>query len=90
MANSTSILEIGMIYTLHEMKNPLTSIILCTETLQSGEAEDPAAEYEKIKKHAMEMKTAIIQLCDAYEEKLQDARPPADKDLEKQLSKKPF
>ncbi len=68
-----SILEIGMIYTLHEMKNPLTSIILSVDALESGEVEDPAASYETIKKHAMQLKSAISQLCSCYEEHLHDS-----------------
>ena len=46
-----SILEIGMVYTLHEIKNPLTSIILTLELLETGEVEDVAACYAILKKN---------------------------------------
>lgn len=78
MSKPSSILEMGMIYTLHEIKNPLTSIILTLESLESGEAESTEVLYAIIKKNAMEIKKSIGELCACYEEKLNDNKELVD------------
>lgn len=72
-----SILEIGMVYTLHEMKNPLTSIILTLELLEAGDVEDAQAYYAILKKNIELINKSVNELCACYEEKLGDGHNPA-------------
>ena len=64
MVYQTSILEIGILYTLHEMKNPLTAILLCLDLLESDDGSNRDFLYKTIKQKVMELKGDINNLSD--------------------------
>jgi signal transduction histidine kinase len=65
-----SIFEVGVVYTLHEMKNPLTSILLTLELLEAGEVENAQEFYSILKKNIEAINKSVLDLCAIYEEKL--------------------
>lgn len=64
MVYQTSIMEIGILYTLHEMKNPLTAILLCLDLLESDDGTNRDFLQETIKRKVMDMKCNINDLSD--------------------------
>lgn len=58
-----SITELGMMYTLQEMKNPLTNILLSMELLEAETDEEKKIQfYSIIKKSVLEMGAYITDL----------------------------
>jgi signal transduction histidine kinase len=64
MVYQTSIMEIGILYTLHEMKNPLTAILLCLDLLESDDGTNTEFLHQTIKQKVMDLKSEINELSD--------------------------
>lgn len=64
MVHQSSIMEIGVLYTLHEMKNPLTAILLCIDLLESEDESNRDFLQDTIKRKVMDMKCNINDLSD--------------------------
>jgi signal transduction histidine kinase len=73
--NRPSIYDMGVVYTLHEMKNPLTSILLTLELLEAGELENAHEYYGILKRNAEALNKSIVELCTSYEEKFAGEQP---------------
>ena len=73
--SKASIFEIGVVYTLHEIKNPLTSILLTLELLEAGDTENTHEYYGILRKNVEAINNSIIELCSSYEEKLAGILP---------------
>lgn len=64
MVYQTSIMEIGILYTLHEMKNPLTAILLCLDLLESDDGNNTELLHQTIIQKVMDLKGDINNLSD--------------------------
>ena len=64
MVHQSSIMEIGVLYTLNEMKNPLTAILLCIDLLESEDESNRDFLQDTIKRKVMDMKGNINNLSD--------------------------
>ena len=64
MVHQSSIMEIGVLYTLHEMKNPLTAILLCVDLLASDDGNNTDFLHQAIIQKVMDLKGDINDLSD--------------------------
>ncbi|MFT3910855.1 MAG: histidine kinase dimerization/phospho-acceptor domain-containing protein [Ferruginibacter sp.] len=66
MENNSKIVSAGLICLLHEMNNPLTSIKLCLELLQTASEETRGQYYAIINKSAEQLQHAVHELSDTF------------------------
>jgi signal transduction histidine kinase len=55
-------MEIGILYTLHEMKNPLTTILLCLDLLESDHGRNTEFLQQTIKQKVLDLQGDINDL----------------------------
>jgi signal transduction histidine kinase len=72
MLQKVSITELGMMYTLHELNNPLTNILLCLDLLEIPSPENKKNPYyDIIKKNALAMGESVKDMYKCLAEKQQ-------------------
>jgi len=59
MPHQTTITEIGILYALREMKNPLTAILLCIDLLESDDGTNTEFLHQTIQQKVVELNRNI-------------------------------
>ena len=65
MDTARKLATMGLVGMLSEMKNPLTSIKLCIDLIESG-AEPEQDYFEMIRKNAATLEKNIIEMCNYF------------------------